>query len=521
MLAEFASVVDAVECAVSLQRTLAERNALLPEDAHFQVRIGINLGDVIVEGDDRYGDGVNVATRVEGLAEPGGICITDTVERQLGGKTALVFVDAGEHELKNIARPVRIWRWATSPEPKPEVAPQPLPNKPSIAVLPFDNLSADPEQEYFVDGMVEEINTALSRNHWLFVIARNSSATYKGKMVDVRTVGHELGVRYLLKGSVRTDGERIRVTAQLIETIGSSHLWADRYDRPLKDVFAIQDEITTAIVGRIGPELLAAEHARVSRKPTRSLDAWECVIRALYHASQQSESESGRALALLDKALDHDPNYAQALGMKAWLIVFRAFQGWEDMGAALEQAETLIARSVAADSEEPWSYLAQGMVADAIRDNRLAMTAFTRAVALNPNFIIAHCQLGIAHALGGRWTEALACIDYGMRLSPREVGLTDFQLYYAFAYFQGAQYELGLQYAQQAHRMRPGHVYPLLFATTCAGHLGRKEVAAVLIRDLKTVLPTISTDFVDATCPYVQAEDRARFIEGLRRAGLE
>ena len=268
-----------------------------------------------------------------------------------------------------------------------------------------------------------------------------------------------------------------------------------------------------------GPELLAAEHIRISRKPPHSLDAWECVIRALSQSAQQSNEGSRDALSLLDRAISYDSEYAQALGMKAWIMIFRAFQGWEDMGQALVQAKTLIARAIAADNDEPWPYLAQGMVAFATRDHRLAMTALTRAVALNPNLVNAHGLLGIAHAFGGRSAEAITSIDYAVRLSPRDTFLSDFQLYYAFAYFQAAHYDLGLEYALHSHQLRPGHPYPLLIAAACAGHLGDRSAAAIL-QDLKTVLPIVSLEWVEATSPYVQAADRARLIKGLSRAGL-
>jgi tetratricopeptide (TPR) repeat protein len=327
-------------------------------------------------------------------------------------------------------------------------------------------------------------------------------------------------VRYVLEGSVRRGGNRVRVTAQLIEAATGNHLWAERYDGDVADIFAIQDEITSSVVGRIGPELLAAEYTRSSRKPTQNLDAWECVVRALFQSTQQSEESSRSALALLERAIAWDPNYAQALGMKAWILIFRAFQGWEDMGQALGQAHSLIPRALAADNEEIWPYLAQGMVGYAIRDNGLAMAALTRAVALNPNSVNAHGLVGIAHAFGGRPSEAIASIDRAVRLSPRDTFLSDFQLYYAFAHFQAAHYELGLQHAQQSHQLRPDHPYPLLIAAACAGNLGDTQRAAAIMRDLKAALPVVSAGWVEATSPYVRAEDRARLIAGLVKAGM-
>jgi TolB-like protein len=522
VLCEFPSIVDAVACAVLLQRAIEAREREVAEEKRIRFRIGINLGDIIRESDgDIYGDGVNLAARLEAMAEPGGVCVSGTAHDHLQGKLDFGFEDLGERAIKNIARPVRVFRVVPGGGSVGPVRAAPaLPDRPSIAVLPFVNMSADPAQEFFADGISEDITTALSKFKGFFVIARSTMFTYKGRPVDVRAVGRELGVRYVLEGSVRRAGARVRVTAQLIEAATGSHLWAERYDREVADLFAIQDEITASVVGRIGPELLEAEHARASRKPPASLGAWECVIRALFEAAQQSDTSSRDALALLDRALADDPDYAQALGMKAWIFVWRAFQGWDEMGAALAQAKPLIARAIAADHDEPWPHLALGMVGYALRDNALATGALQRAVELNPNLVNAHGMLGIAHAFGGRADDALACIDRAMRLSPRDTFLSDFHLYYAFAHFQGARYERGLDAAQQSHRLRPGHPFPLVIAAACAGHLGRAEAASELVRELKAILPVASPAWVEATAPYIHAEDRARLVEGLARAGL-
>jgi adenylate cyclase len=387
-------------------------------------------------------------------------------------------------------------------------------------VLPFNAMSADPEQDFFSDGLTEDITTALSKLKGFFVIARNTMVTYKGTPVDVRAIGRELGIRYVLEGSVRKSGNRVRVTAQLIDAASEAHLWAERYDGDLGDIFVIQDEITASVVGRIGPELLAAEHARESPKPHHGLDAWECVVRAVFLCSQLSEESSRKMLPLLDRAIGLAPDYAQALAMKGWITMWRAFQGWEDMGCALALARDVVQQAIAADDKEPWAYLAQAMIAFATRDNVLAMAAISQAVAINPNSAFAHGQLGLAHANGGRAADAIPCIDYALRLSPREAFLGDFQFYYAMAYFQGANYELGLSYAREAHRLRSGHAYPLVIGTACAGLLGDQEAATDLLGRLKSLVPDISGDAIGATSAFVRAEDRARLIEGLARAGL-
>jgi TolB-like protein len=521
-LCEFSSVVDAVTCALRIQEGVERREREIAETDRIRFRIGVNLGDIIHDPDgDIYGDGVNVAARLEGFAHPGGVCVSGTAYDHLEGKLDCLFEPLGEHAVKNLERPVRIYRviagGAAAPRLRPVTAPA---DRPSIAVLPFDNMSGDPQQEFFSDGITEDLTTALCRLKGFLVIARNTMFTYKGKAVDVRAVGRELGVRYVLEGSVRRAGDRVRVNVQLIESATGNHLWAERYDRRLDDIFAMQDEITNSVVGRLAPELMAAEHDRAARKPPHNLDAWECVIRALAHAAQQSDQESREALTLLDRAIALDAGYAQALGIKAWIIIWRAFQGWEEMGHALAAAGPLIGRAITADSDEPWPYLAQGMVAFATRDNALAMSALGRAVALNPNLAYAHGLLGNAHAFGGRAKEALACIDHAVRLSPREVLLSDINLFYAFAHFAGANYEHALSFAQQAHHMRPGHPYPLIVGASCAGHLGDGRTAAGLLGELRAILPIVSAGWIEATTPYVMPSDRARLVEGVVRAGL-
>lgn len=521
-LVEFGSVVDAVACAVALQKGIAEKQADIPAGRRVIFRIGVNLGDVIHEVDgDLYGDGVNIAARLQTLADPGGVCISGTAYDHLQGKLDCEYEYLGERVLKNMERPVRLYRALLGRPTAGTASPRPaLPDRPSIAVLPFNAMNADPEQDFFSDGLTEDITTALSKLKGFFVIARNTMFTYKGKPVDVRAIGRELGIRYVLEGSVRRSGNRMRVTAQLIDAANEVHLWAERYDGDLGDIFAIQDEITASVVGRIGPELLAAEHVHESPKPHHGLDAWECVVRTVFLCSQLSEESSGKMLPLLDRAIELAPAYAQALAMKGWIAMWRAFQGWEDMGYALALARDFTQQAIAADDKEPWTYLAQAMIAFATRDNVLAMAAINQAVAINPNSAFAHGQLGLAHANGGRAEAAIPCIDYALRLSPREAFLGDFQFYYAMAYFQGGNYELGLSYAREAHRLRSGHAVPLVIGTACAGLLGNEEAATDLLGRLKSLVPDVSRDAVAATSSFVRAEDRARLIEGLARAGL-
>jgi TolB-like protein/class 3 adenylate cyclase len=345
LLVEFASVVDAVRCAVEIQQAMPERNTGLGANNRIELRIGINLGDVIVEGDDLYGDGVNIAARVEALADAGGILVSNTVHDHVRDRLPFVFEDLGEQEVKNIARPVRVYRvrdvGAAAKSPSAPAPPAlPLPDKPSIAVLPFANMSGDPEQEYFADGMVEEIITALSRIRWLFVIARNSSFTYKGKAVDVKQVARELGVRYMLEGSVRKAGNRVRITGQLIDTTTGAHIWADRFDGTFDDIFELQDQVASGVVGVIEPKLRQSEIERASRKPTASLDAYDLYLRALALRDQHTDESVREAIALLKRALAIDPSYAPAAALIGWSRIHQASHGRIPISQA-ERAEAV------------------------------------------------------------------------------------------------------------------------------------------------------------------------------------
>jgi TolB-like protein/class 3 adenylate cyclase len=329
ILAEFSSVVDALRCAVEVQRGMGQRNAGVPQDRRIEFRVGIHQGDVITEEGDIFGDGVNVAARLEGIAEPGGICVSGRVQEDTEGKLEIAFENAGERQLKNIARPVRVYRVWLSGVGAISQPTLPLPDKPSIAVLPFQNMSRDPEQEYFADGMVEEIITALSHFKNLFVIVRNSSFTYKGRAVDVKQVGRELGVRYVLEGSVRKSANRVRITGQLIEASTGAHLWADKFDGELEDIFDLQDKVTASVVGAIAPKVEQTEIERAKRKPTASLDAYDHYLRGMANLYQFTNREAvAEALRLLQRAIEIDPTFAAAHGSAAWCYAQRKSQGW-------------------------------------------------------------------------------------------------------------------------------------------------------------------------------------------------
>jgi adenylate cyclase len=522
-LIEFASVVDAVRCAIDVQRGMAERNTGVPSDERIEFRIGINVGDIVIDGDDILGDGVNIAARLEGLAEPGGVLVSRAVRDQVRDRLDLVWEDLGEHELKNIARPVRVYRVRASVESKAAPArgeTLPLPDKPSIAILPFANMSGDPEQEHFADGIAEDIITGLSRLRWLFVIARNSSFTYKGRNVDVRQVGRELGVRYVLEGSVRKGGNRIRITAQLVEAETGNHLWAERYDRALGDVFAIQDEITKSVIGCIGPELYTAEHDRLKRKPPQNLDAWESFVRGMFLYSQHSDKGTKEALDMLARAIGVDHNYAQAHGLRAVCLAWRTFQGWEDRDTALASVTEGANRAVACDPQEPWAHLALGFAAMAKRHNSDAVGAFSRAIDASPNFAYAHGLLGSAHGLGGRPDQAIECIDRGVRLSPRDIFGDEYQLYYAFAHFQAGRYAEAASAALLAIQQRPDHPVLYIMAAASCGLGGETDKARGLVAQLISLVPNISAADLEKNFNYTRQDDRSKLAMGLRAGGM-
>ena len=420
VVADFASAVDAVQCAVAVQEAFAKGSAARPAGEQMRFRIGVHVGDVLVQGDNLFGDGVNIASRLEALAEPGGICISGMVRDQIGTKLPLAFTDLGEQQVKNITQPIRAYRVRGESSTPAVMASPPLPDKPSIAVLPFQNLSGDPEQEYFADGMVEEITTALSKVRWFLVIARNSTFAYKGRAVDVRQVARELGVRYVLEGSVRKAGNRVRISGQLIDAATGNHVWAERYDRELANIFAVHDEITERVVAAIEPQLYAAEHFRSQRKPPESLDAWECVIRALSSVGQGTRVGDMEAEGLCRRAIAIAPGYGQAHSLLAWALMRRPARLGGDIGSVLPEAMAESRAALGLDERDPWAHLSHGLVLWRTRRHNEAERAFRRALELNPNFALAHACLGLPLAVRGELKEAIRTAEHALLLSPND-----------------------------------------------------------------------------------------------------
>ena len=526
LLVEFGSVVDGLRCAIEWQAGMAGKNGPMPADNRIEFRIGINVGDVVVENGDIFGDGVNVAARLEALADPGGICVSARVQEDAAGRLDLSFDDLGEQALKNIARAVHVYRVRlataeTTPNPASvqDASILPLPDKPSIAVLPFANMSNDPDQEFFSDGIAEDIITALSRIRWFFVIARNSTFTYKGQAVDVKQVGRELGVRYVLEGSVRKAANRIRVTAQLVEAETGNHVWAERYDRDLADIFAVQDEITERVVAAIEPELYAAEQVRSQSKPPDSLDAWECVIRALACIGQGTRDENTEAEALCRRAIAIAPGYGRAHSLLAWALLRRSVYSG-DLRSLVPEIGTEAQIALALDDRDPWAHVAQANLFNRLRRFSEAVSASRRALKLNLNFALAHALLANVLANQGAHQEAVDSAEHALRLSPRDrlVG-TYASLAMANVHFIAGRYPECATWARNMIEKSPGHLpghVRLAAALAMEGDLtGAAEARGTLLR----LQPEFSLAWMTENQPPT-GELAERLREGLRKAGV-
>jgi adenylate cyclase len=482
ILIEFPSVVDAVSCSIEVQQGMRERNADVPTEERIEFRIGINLGDVIIEGRDLYGDGVNIAARLEGLAEPGGICISQTVLNHARGKIALEVDDLGERALKNIAKPIHVyrvllnssWEHLTCRSPDHALA---LPDKPSIAVLPFQNMSGDPEQEYFTDGMVEEIITGLSRMHWLFVIARNSSFAYKGKSPDIRQVGRELGVRYVLEGSVRKAANRLRITGQLIDAATGAHLWADRFDGGIEDVFELQDHVTSRVIGAIAPKLEQAEIERVKRKRPENLGAYDLVLRALPHVYTSMPDGAAKALGHLDRALEMEPDYALAHGLAAWAheIVFARGGGRDESRlGAVRHAHAAIANGRDDAIALTLGGFVMGLVA---HDRDAARQALEAALALSPSCALAYILGSVVMEYAGEADRGVEWGESAIRLSPFDP--MNYAAWFSIALGRLArgEYEMAAEAAQKTFQANPYWSYAHFMLAATHARLGRLDAA--------------------------------------------
>ena len=516
VVAEFGSAVDAVRCAMALQQELSTRT----ENADLQVRIGIHLGDVVDKGGDLFGTAVNVAARLEGIAQPGGIVVSAAVRDAIAGKLPASFTDLGLKTLKNIEGPVRAYTLSVAA--RAVSAGPSLPDRPSIAVLPFDNLSGDREQEYFADGMVEEIITALSRMRWLFVIARNSSFTYKGKAVDVKQVGRELGVRYVLEGSVRKAGSRVRITGQLIDTSTGAHLWADRFDGALENIFDLQDQVTASVVGAISPKLEQAEIERTRRKPTENLDAYDYYLRGLAGFHQWTKEGNCEALSNLYRAIELDPSFASACGMAARCYAQRKGSGWiTDSAHDVAAAAKLARRAVALGKDDAVALCTAGFALVHLgEDIEYGDALISQALVLNPNLASAWLFSGWAKASLGEPEVAIEHVTRAMRLSPNDPLRFSMFCALGLAHFIAGRYTQALAVAEAAARDRPEYVHPICIVAASAALAGRPEVAEKAIVALRQLDTTLRISNFRRLQSIKRPEDLEKWEEGLRLAGL-
>jgi TolB-like protein/predicted Zn-dependent protease len=492
LLVEFQSVVDALCCAREVQQRMAERGASTPPAERIEYRIGINVGDVVVEDGDIFGDGVNVAARLETLAEPGGICVSARVQEDATGRLDIVFEDLGEQNLKNIARPIRVYRVrAPSLTGPPAEAALPLPDKPSIAVLPFQNMTGEVEQEYFVDGMVEEITTAIARLPWLFVIARNSAFTYKGKAIDVKQVACELGVRYVLEGSVRKAGNRVRITGQLIDTPTGAHIWADRFDGALDDIFELQDQVASSVVGAIDPKLRMAEIERAGRKPTASLGAYDLYLRAMAEFNVYTKEALNSVVVLLRRALALDPSYAPAAALLGWCLVRQRLQGWGALSDTDRAEGVLLARQALSGARDDSDTMAHAAWTLYMLGGEWARAAavLDRAVALNPNAANAWAHKGWVHALRNQPDAAIEAFERVVRLSPFD--LLGYQVAggIALAHLAAGRLEQAIEWADRGLHQQPLSIPTLTYKVVASAHLGRLDEALGTLERVLAIKP--------------------------------
>ena len=525
-IVEFGSVVDAVNCALSVQR----RNGALPDEGFGQskiiLRIGVNLGDVIIEGDDIYGDGVNIAARLEPLAEPGGICVSSIVNESIGNRIDVRFQDGGEISVKNIDRPIRVWMWHPGATPLAAAKSNAAKSEPngataSIAILPFTNMSGDPEQEYFSDGITEDIITDLSKIAGLTVIARNSSFTYKGRSVDIRTVGRDLGVRSVLEGSIRRADKRVRITAQLVDAATGGHLWAERYDRDLTDIFEVQDDVTHQIVDALKVTLSPAEKARLADVKASNIAAYDCVLRGreFMLGKDKTRETFEQATKFFKKAAELDPDYSQAYACLGFGYMFDYQNRWsDDPDSSLPIAKQYARQAIEKDPNEPLARCVSALAASYERNLDLAKSEIDIAISLNPNLALAHNIRGTIRSFSGQPLEAIPEIELAMRLDPALI--PQFLHFLGLANLLAGKYETAAALLRQRIILVPGTDFTRAVLASALGHLGDVDDARRVWQELKEINPKYSFREHFSRQPFRQ-EDVERIAVGLAKAGLQ
>jgi adenylate cyclase len=504
---------------MEIQRAMTERSAQIPEERRIEFRIGINVGDIIIDEGDIYGDGVNIAARLETLASPGAICLSDNAYQQIKGKLALDVNDIGEQPLKNIAGPVRVYRVQLSSAASTARTTLPIPDKPSIAVLPFDNLSAEPDQDYLADGFVEAITAALSHIRSFFVIARNSAFTYKGRATNVRDIGRELGVAYLLEGSVQKSGTRLRITVQLVETEGGAHVWSSQYDGTIDDIFNLQDRITEQVAGALQPSIRIAEIERSRRKRPQDLGAYDYTMRAMPHVWTLEKEESAKALELLDKALALDPKYPLALSLAGWCHAQRAVYNWaDDIAGSQALARTLAERAAELSGDDPLILAVLGAVHTIVGNLGTARVLLERALALDPNAAWAWTRLGWLESLSDRPERAIENFERAWRLSPLDPMNFNNQVGMAFSHEVAQDYEKAVALYRRALEERPHTVWIYRYLTSALSGAGRMAEAKEAYAEMMRNYPRLTAAKFRQAMPSAPIIDR--MVDNLRKLGL-
>ncbi len=528
LVAEFARTSDAISASLAFQTANTTHNEQLTDEVRPVLRIGIAMGEVIIADSTVTGEGIVLAQRLEQLAEHGGVCIQGAAYETVPKRLPFEYQSLGEKKLKGFEESIRAYsvklknkKDVSIPEfinPK-NTHPLELPTKPSIAVLPFNNMSNDSEQEFFAYGIAEDIITELSKFRTLFVIARNSSFTFKNEQLTVKDVGVKLGVRYVVEGSVRKAGGRVRITAQLIDAIDDKHLWAERYDRDLEDIFAVQDEVTQAIVTAIEPQLATTERQRARRKPTENLDAWECYQRGLWYMFGYAHTD--QALHYFERAIELDPEFGSAYAGIAYTCALKILlDASKDKEGDLKRGVSAAETALSIDQTDPFAHFAQGRISIFTGDHEKAIFAFKRAISLNPNYALAH--FGLAHGLwhAGRPAEALAHHDEAIRLSPHDPILWAFLASKAIALIMVERYTEGISLSQEAQRNHNSTMFEYLGEVSGLGMLGKIKEAAFALERLKKAQPNVSISFIEQSLPAANSDARDRFLQGLELAGL-
>jgi len=531
LLIEFPSVVDAVRTAVDLQRVIALRNVDVPAERRIEFRIGINLGDIVIDGDDILGDGVNIAARLEALADPGGICISGAAHDQVEGKLDIEVDDLGRQTVKNIQKPVQVFRVRIDEEAAPAYRPgaEQAPvaasrERPSIAVLPLDNMSGDPDQEYFSDGISEDLITALSRIHWFFVCARNSSFSYKGTSKDIRQIANELGVRYVVEGSVRKAGKNVRITAQLIDGSTGNHVWAERYDQELENVFDVQDKIVEMIVGALEPAMSKSEIQRSRKKRPDNLDAWDICQRGWWHRNRNTPQDLELARGLFERALAADPELVSALAGLCMVLTYQVILGTAgDDEAQIANAIEYGRRAVEVDAEDPSAHLALGRAYGVAEDFEKAIRALQTALQRNPHYAAAHYTLGNVYITCGKLEEGIESVRKAIALSPQDSWMGGFYARLAQAYLCGQDYEQARRYAEEALALSgPVNWWGRSYLVSALGHLGRTGAARQALADLLATKPGLTVGWIRSQRSNLSMGQAFLddYLDGLRKAGL-